>query len=190
MGMERLTPARRQWIADHVLPWEPYVRNWLRRYARIPPHEVDDYIQEAYSQLCDVDFSRVLGARPFFLRIVRNQWLDGRRRASVVQIESVGELGDLPIEDPIGPERVVSARQEYQRLLESLRDLSPQQRAVFELRVFQGLSVEEVARHMRIGAKTVQTHWQRARARVLRATYGGQAANPASERDDGEQARK
>lgn len=189
--MEKLTPERRQWIADHVLPWEPYIRRWLRRYARISPEEVDDLIQEAYSRLCGVDFSRITGARHFFQRIVRNRFLDARRRARVVEIECMGELGALPIEEPHGTERVVSARQEYERLLVVLQTLSPQQRAVFEFRVFQGLSVEAIGRHMGIGEKTVQTHWQRARVRVLRAIYGEEdAIYRSSERDAGEQARR
>lgn len=189
--MEKLTPERRQWIADHVLPWEPHVRNWLRRYARISSDELDDFIQEAYSRLCGVDFSRITCARQFFQSIVRNEFLDARRRARVVQIDCTAELHTLPIEEPFGPERVVSARQEYERLLEAAKELSPQQRAVFEFRLVKGLSLEEIAKCMGIGKKTVETHLQRAQAQVLREMYGKEnATSAARKRDDGEQARK
>jgi RNA polymerase sigma-70 factor (ECF subfamily) len=187
--MEKLTPERRQWIADHVLPWEPFIRKWLRRYARISSDEVDDVIQEAYARLCGVDFSRIAGGRQFFMSIVRNKFLDFRRHARVVQIESIGEFGTFPTEEALGPERVTSARQEYERLLEAVKQLPPQQRAVFELRKFQDLSVEEIVRHMGIGKKTVQTHLTRAQAQVLKFMYGGENATcRASERDDGEHA--
>jgi RNA polymerase sigma-70 factor (ECF subfamily) len=172
--MEKLTPERRQWIADHVLPWEPQVRNWLRRYTRISPDEIDDFIQEAYSRLCSVDFRRITDARRFFQRIVRNRVIDERRRARIVEIECLEEIASLPIEEPLGLERVVSARQDYERVLKIIKHLSLQQRAVFELREFQDLSVKEIARYMGIDKKTVRTHLQRAHAHVLRAMYGAE----------------
>lgn len=189
--MEKLTPERRQWIADQVLPWEPSIRNWLRRYARISPTDLDDVIQEAYAQLCDEDFASIQVARQFFQRIVRNRFLDYRRRLRVTPIDHVGELQALPIEEAIGPERVVSARQEYERLLEVLNTLPPQQRTAFQFRKFKDMSVAEISRRMGVGKKTVQTHLQRAKAQILTAMYGADAAvHRGGQNDDDEQARR
>jgi RNA polymerase sigma-70 factor (ECF subfamily) len=173
--MEKLTPEQRQWISDQVLPWEPSIRNWLRWRARVSAEELDDLIQEGYSRLCDVaDVSRIAGPRQYFRRILWNQFVDNRRRARVVPIESKEELGALPIEEPLGPERRVGARQEYELLLQAVKALSPQQRAVFEFKNFQDLSVDEISRRMRIGKKTVHTYLQRARAQIVRSMYGNE----------------
>jgi hypothetical protein len=56
--MEGLTQHQCQWIADHALPWEPYIRHGLRCHTRISLDEVDDFIQETYSRLCGVDVSQ------------------------------------------------------------------------------------------------------------------------------------
>ena len=141
-----LNAQRCQWIADHILPWEAEVRRWLRRYTRtLFADDIDDLIQEAYARLWSTDLTRIRNGRSFLYAVVRNALQDQRRRACVVQIECMAEMDALDVDETPGPERWVSARQQYELLLRVLEMLPPQRRRVYQLRKFEGLSQREVA---------------------------------------------
>ena len=138
--MEELTSLRHQWIADHILPWEAEVRRWLSRYTRaLLAQDIDDLIQEAYARLWSADFTRVRDGRTFLYSVVRNALQDQLRRARVVQIECVAEIESFNIDEAPGPERLVSAHQQYEQLLRVLQRLTPQRQTVYQLRKFEGL---------------------------------------------------
>ena len=168
--MEDLNRRRHQWIAEKVLPWEGEVRRWFKHYtSALPADEIDDLIQEAYARLWseDCDFTRIRNARAFLYSVVRNAAQDQIRRARVVQFEYIGELDVLVLDEAPGPERCLSARQEYERLLEALAKLTPRRRAVYQLRKFEGLSQKEIGRRLGIEEKTVENLLGRAQAQVV-----------------------
>jgi RNA polymerase sigma factor (sigma-70 family) len=170
--------ARGQWIADHIVPWEPEVRRWLRRCAcTLARDEIDDLIQEAYVRICDVDLRSIRNGRRFMYSVVRNALRDRVRRARVVHIESLAELDTLNIETP-GPERLISARQEYDRLVDAVCKLPPQRRAVFSSAKLHGLRNRQIARHLGISAKTVANHLHMAMAQVTELVYGQEEMEP------------
>ena len=61
--------------------------------------------------------------------------------------------------------------------LEHLARLSSRQSQIVELRYFGGLTVDEVARVLRISPKTVKRDWSLARAWLRRETGGRAAAS-------------
>lgn len=65
------------------------------------------------------------------------------------------EQVELPSAEP-SPERQVHARQEFERMLEVLRDLPPRCRQVFVLHRLHGRSYGEIARHCGISVKAVE----------------------------------
>ena len=189
--MEEFTRQRHQWMADHILVWEPAVRHWLCRYARtLTRDDIDDLLQEAYARLWKVDFSLVRSGRKLLFTTVANVLKDQLRRARVVSIESVAEFEPLGEEAP-GPEHRVSAQQRFERLLEAVKKLTPQQRAVFQASKFEGLNGEQIALRMGISKKTVENHMRFALAEVTRIMFGeGEIARQTSHRDDRERAPK
>jgi RNA polymerase sigma factor (sigma-70 family) len=170
--MEELTSLRHQWIADHILPWEAEVRRWLSRYTRtLLPQDVDDLIQEAYARLWSADFTRVRDGRTFLYSVVRNALQDQLRRARVVQIECVAEIESFNVDESPGPERLVSAHQQYERLLRVLARLTPQRQTVYQLRKFEGLSLREIAGKLGLAEKTVENLLRLAQAQVMEAMF-------------------
>jgi len=170
--MEESTSLRHQWIADHILPWQTEVRRWLSRYTRtLQAQDVDDLIQEAYARLWSADFTRVRDGRTFLYSVVRNALQDQLRRARVVQIECVAEIESFNVDEAPGPERLVSAHQQYERLLRVLRRLTPQRQTVYQLRKFEGLSLREIAGKLGLAEKTVENLLRLAQAQVMEALF-------------------
>ena len=170
--MEDLNDLRHQWIADHILPWEAEVRRWLRRYTRtLFADDIDDLIQEAYARLWSSDFTQIRNGRSFLYTVVRNALQDQRRRACVVQIECVAEMDALDVDETPGPERWVSARQQYELLLRVLEQLAPQRRRVYQLRKFEDLSQREIAQRLGVTEKTVENLLRLAHAQVMKALF-------------------
>jgi RNA polymerase sigma factor (sigma-70 family) len=188
--MEELT--RYQWIADHILPWEPEIRRWLRRRTySLSQHDIDDLIQEAYVRIWSDDLSSIRNGRTFMYSVVRNLLYDQFRRAHVVQMESVAELDALDIEGAPGPERMVSARQQYEHLVDIVNQLPKQRRAVFSARKFEGLAIREIAERLGLSEKTVANHLRLALAQVTQSMFGERdIACPTSERIIRERTRK
>lgn len=183
--MEDLTWRRHQWIADHILPWEAEVRRWLSRYARtLYADDIDDLIQEAYAKLWSSDFSHVKDGRRFLYTVVRNTLHDQLRRARIVQIECVAEIDTLDFGEVPGPERLVSARQQFEQLLEVLKTLTPQRRTVYQLRKFEDLPLREIAQRLGVTEKTVENLLRLAQAQVMQALFAeGEAADYTSEKN-------
>ena len=184
--MEDLTRLRQQWIADHILQWEAEVRRWLGRYTRtLRADDIDDLIQEAYARVWCADFTRIRDGRTFLYSVVRNVLQDQLRRARVVQIECVAEIDALDIDEAPGPERWVSAHQQYEQLLRVLEKLTPQRRAVYQLRKFEGLSLREIGLRLGIAEKTVENLLGLAQAQVMKALFAQGIAplRQTSERD-------
>jgi RNA polymerase sigma factor (sigma-70 family) len=183
--MEDLTWRRHQWIADHILPWEAEVRRWLSRYTRtLYADDIDDLIQEAYAKLWSSDFSHVKDGRRFLYTVVRNTLHDQLRRARIVQIECVAEIDTLDFGEVPGPERLVSARQQFEQLLEVLKTLTPQRRTVYQLRKFEDLPLREIAQRLGVTEKTVENLLRLAQAQVMQALFAeGEAADYTSEKN-------
>ncbi|HWM66074.1 MAG TPA: RNA polymerase sigma factor [Steroidobacteraceae bacterium] len=171
--MEELT--RYQWIADHILPWEPEIRRWLsRRTYTLSPDVIDDLIQEAYVRIWSADFRSIRNGRTFLYSVVRNALHDQFRHAHVVQIECIAELDALDIGEARGPERIVSARQQYEQLVDIVNELPQQRRAVFSARKFEDLSIREIAKRLGLTEKTVANHMRLALAQVTQSMFGEQ----------------
>jgi RNA polymerase sigma-70 factor (ECF subfamily) len=185
--MEDQTGLRHQWIADHILPWEAEVRRWLGRYTRTMfADDIDDLIQEAYAKLWSTDFTRIRDGRSFLFSVVRNTLQDQLRRARVVQIECVAEMDALDIDEAPGPERWVSARQQYEQLVRVLEKLTPHRRAVYQLRKFEGLSLREIAQKLGVTEKTVENLLRLAQGQVMKALFAEEDADSvqAGEKND------
>ena len=155
--MEQPALDRHQWMADHVLVWEPDVRRWLHRCAHtLTVHDIDDLMQEAYARVWRVNFSLVRDGRNLLFTVGSNVLKDQFRRARVVPIDSVAELELLDSEEVPGQEQWLSARQQYALLLQAVTRLAPQRRAVFEASKFDGLPIGEIAKRLGVSQRIVE----------------------------------
>jgi len=172
--------AKLRWIAAHLLPEEAAVRGWIARHVRtLSNADADDFVQEAYARFWPLDFTTIENPRAYFYAIVRNLIAEQARHARIVPMERMGEIDALNIvSDEPDPERSASARQELERLQRIIASLPPQCRLTFELRKFDGLSIRETAKRLRVTESTVEKHLTKALARILdaiglEATTGG-----------------
>jgi RNA polymerase sigma factor (sigma-70 family) len=62
------------------------------------------------------------------------------------------------------------------RALEELRGISERQADIVELRFYAGLKVQEIAEHLDLSRRTVQTEWARARDWLAERLSGGAGA--------------
>ena len=137
----------------------------LLRYVRrfLPSREdSEDIVQEAFLRTCE-HAKEVVEPRAFAFTVARNLATDSRRHTRLAKTDTLGDLSQSPVVAS-GPslEGEVLADEEGRLLREAVDQLSPQCRAVFQLRVFQGCSYKEIAERLGLAPKTVENHIGRA----------------------------
>jgi len=165
----------------------PLVERYYQRLYRIAVSylrdrdEALDVVQEtfvrAYQHASSWNASSEVA--PWLMRIAVNHAIDRcrRRKRGLALMEPLAE-GDhdtrVAAEDP-SPERQVLGREVSERLGQALRSLPDTQRAVFVLRHYQDMSLEEIAQTLGVRLGTVKSSLHRAiqrlrpRLRELRA---------------------
>jgi RNA polymerase sigma-70 factor (ECF subfamily) len=103
---------------------------------------------------------------PWLTRIVVNQSIDqyrrGRRRAARMEALVPGDHDErIAVVEP-SPERSVMGREVGETIRDAVLGLPEMQRAVFVLRHYEELSLEEIARALRISLGTVKSSLHRA----------------------------
>jgi len=155
--MGPINTERARWLAAVILPLEPQIRAWL---SRVTPAslEPDDLIQEAYAKLVALSsVEHITQPRPYFFQIVRNLILEHVRHAQVVAIEAKSELlSRHTVFDDRSPERIVSGRQELDRLYVAIQQLPPGCRRIFVMRKLEQLPQKEIAARLGISENTVE----------------------------------
>jgi RNA polymerase sigma-70 factor (ECF subfamily) len=150
---------RALWLAEHVLPCEPALRNWLQRRLSVR-QDADDVVQETYAILAAMaDVSHVRQPRAYVYSVAQSVVLQQLRRAQVVSIEAVAEIDHVAIcGDEVCPERTASSRQELARIGALIDGLPDKCREAFVLRRVEGYSQREIAQRMQISENTVEKH--------------------------------
>lgn len=167
------------WVVANVIPHEANVRAWLRRY-RVSPEDIDDLIQEAYCKIARLEeVDHIDRPDGYFFQIVRNLHRDQIRRARIVRIDSMGEMGELSVcsEQP-SPERIVGATRELEQVRRLISSLPPLCRQVIQLRKIEGVPQKEIARRLGLSESTVENEAVRGTALImnaLRKQRGGEA---------------
>ncbi len=168
MGIDRKTIVN--WVALEVMPHEKTVRAWLKR-LHIDRDEIDDLIQEAYCNLAGLQqIDHIARPDAYFFLTVKNILNDKYRRAKVVRIEGIAELDSLGMaSDEPSPERIISARREWEAVARVIRALPSRCRRVFELRKVHGLSQKHIARQLNISESAVENEGVKGMRLILQA---------------------
>lgn len=129
------------------------------------PQDALDVTQDAFVRAYDAlaSFDRARPFAPWFYTIVTNLALNfAQRRHHVEALEPEIERQD----ESATPEQRVLVAEEQEQVREALRRLPPFQRAVIELRHFQGLSYDEISAALDIPVSDVKSHLFRARQKL------------------------
>lgn len=176
--MGRLAAGDREALA-------PLMERHHRRLYRVAlaylrhPDDALDAVQETFVKAF-VHAPRWDGAAdvaPWLTRIAVNQSIDiyrrGRRRRAAEEPldDAAGAPRPLALDDP-SPERQVLGREIGERVGSALRTLPERQRAVFVLRHYEELSLEEIARTLGMSLGTVKSSLHRAVARMRERLQG------------------
>ncbi|WP_202926350.1 RNA polymerase sigma factor [Pseudoxanthomonas wuyuanensis] len=151
--------ARTRWFMQRVLPHEPALRAWLgRRHA--PAFDVDDLIQESYAILAErEDLDDILNPRAYLFQVAQSLVVRNIRRAQVVSIHSIEDLGQVEFADEgATPERAALDRDELRRLASLISAMPGQAREAFVLRRVHDLPQREIAERMGLAESTVEKH--------------------------------
>jgi RNA polymerase sigma-70 factor (ECF subfamily) len=161
------------WVGSHVLPHEAAVRAWLRRWTG-RAQDIDDVIQEAYSRLASLDSVAHIGSgRAYLFQTTRNIVLEQVRRAKIIRIDNVTDIGTLSIVDEAPPlDRVVAGARELQRVEQLIDQLPLKCRRVFVLRRIHGVSQREIAGMFGISESAVEKLAMRGLKLILKALEG------------------
>jgi RNA polymerase sigma-70 factor, ECF subfamily len=143
------------------------------------PDDALDAVQETFVKAF-VHAPRWDGAAdvaPWLTRIAVNQSIDiyrrGRRRRAAEEPldDAAGAPRPLAVGDP-SPERQMLGREIGERVGSALRTLPERQRAVFVLRHYEELSLDEIARTLGMSLGTVKSSLHRAMARMRERLQG------------------
>jgi RNA polymerase sigma factor (sigma-70 family) len=161
--MPSVSTERAHWLATHILPLEAQLRAWLRR---VTPRgiEVDDLIQEAYAKLASLpENTRIAYPKAYFYQITKRLISDHIRHSTVISIETLAEAAQLSgLGADFTPERILSGRQELERLYQAIASLPDPCRAVFVMRKFDDMPQKAIAAELRISENTVEKRMARA----------------------------
>jgi RNA polymerase sigma factor (sigma-70 family) len=139
---------------------------WRNRLARVvsrlvPPHEVEDVVQETYVRACEFNAgSEIRSAGTFMTRIARNLALDHLKRAEQRLASPVGDdtealFGAAP-EAGAEPFHQVASREEFSLFCEAVRELPLPCRKVFILKKVYGHSQRDIAQALNLSENTVE----------------------------------
>jgi RNA polymerase sigma-70 factor (ECF subfamily) len=151
------------------------LRTPLRRYfmnRQIPPHEVDDLVQEVFLKLSargGVD--HVERIEPYVFATASNLLRDRRRHLTSRAAEShvpYDESLHGSTRTALEPDRILLGGQLVTRLVEALYELPEKTRTVFSLYHFEELTHKEIAQRLGIALSTVEKTMARANAYLLK----------------------
>ena len=153
--------ARADEIRDLYLSMRPGIARAVS--GIVPPHEVEDIVQETYVRLCRVGGpGRIRRPKSYLFRTARNLALDSVKRAE----HRLGQPWNERLEEGIGNagaevdevfEQAVSS-EEFGRFCEAVRLLPVQARRVFVLKKVYGYSQREIADELGLAESTVEKH--------------------------------
>jgi RNA polymerase sigma factor (sigma-70 family) len=152
---------RNSWLAKEILVHERALRGYLRRFFK-DVADIEDVVQETYARLLSLNDAAAAAVRDwhaFLFTSARNVSLDRIRKARVISLDTLAEMGSLDVLDETpSADDGLNARQELTLLLETIASLPDRCRQALTLRKLYGLSQREIAKRLGITESTVEKH--------------------------------
>ena len=129
----------------------------------VPPHEVEDIVQETYVRLCQVGTpEQIHHPKSYLHKMARNLALDSLKRAENrlaehwhEGVDTIRDLADPALDETY--EQAASS-EEFGHFCEAVRRLPVQARRVFVLKKVYGYSQREISTELGIAESTVEKH--------------------------------
>ena len=145
--------------------------------------EADTITQDTFVQAY-TNLAKFQGRSEFetwLTRIAINRSRDFLRRRKFVSLFVVNSEGDEemmiePVDDRPDPERQYLSIQLRRAIERAQKTLSAQQQVIFRLRHYENMSLEDIARHLRLQAATVRVHLFRAIHKIRKELEGWESA--------------
>ena len=130
--------------------------------------EAEDLTQEAflraYHQIASFDLSRPFG--PWMRTLAANLCFNHLKKARLDRVLLEDERDQLPDDPWRGPEGALEINQDHKALYQAIWNLPDIQRMALELRHFQGLTYQEMAKALNLPLNTVRSHLYRGRQKL------------------------
>jgi RNA polymerase sigma-70 factor (ECF subfamily) len=129
----------------------------------VPPHEIEDVVQETYVRICQAkNAEKISSKKSFMFTTAKNLALDYQKRAGTrlvdnkVDWDELEQLIENKHNDPVLND--VITNDEFSKFCEAIRQLPSQCRKVFVLKKVYGYTQKEIAKNMNISESTVEKH--------------------------------
>lgn len=158
------SPAHSQRIAEWARSWNAGLTRFLRR--RVPGQiDAEDLAQEVYVRLLRVEkLDSIEEPQAYLYRVASNVAAEWRMRACHSKPHSADELDALVA--AATPESLLNEAQFSAQLNAALSTLAPMGRAAIYLKLRDGMSHEEIAKHLGITPRRVRRHLTHAYAHL------------------------
>jgi len=151
--------------SDGVFAMFESVRSRLSKSVAkiVPPHEIEDVVQETYVRVCQFEEENAIShPKAFMFRTARNIALDHVKRAESVLTTGVDNENDFNL-SKLGrwddePYRRTASNNEFELFCKAVRTLPRQCRRTFVLKKVYGYSQKEIASRLNISESTVKKH--------------------------------
>ena len=129
----------------------------------VPPHEVEDIVQETYVRICQIDNKeRIESPKSFMFKTARNLALDYLKQSNVKLVDKVNDLelieSLLQKDDSDEMYEIAIIDKEFSQFCDAVRLLPVQCRRAFVLRKVYGYTQKEISEKMGISQSTVEKH--------------------------------
>ncbi len=153
-------------FADRAQRYAPALRHYFSR--RVPASDVEDLVQDVFVRMQAAQSRQpIQNIERYMFVIARNVLVSQNRKRTARRFRLHSELKESrDYADEITPERIVIAKEEYERVMQSILDLPPRARAAFQFHRFDNLTYQEIADRMCISKESVKELMHRALVRI------------------------
>lgn len=129
----------------------------------VPPHEIEDVVQETYVRICQAkNTEKISSKKSFMFTTAKNLALDYQKRAGTRLVDDKVHWDELEglLENKHYDHVLtdVITNDEFSKFCEAIRQLPSQCRKVFILKKVYGYTQKEIAKNMNISESTVEKH--------------------------------
>ncbi len=129
----------------------------------VPPHEIEDIVQETYVRICKIENSdNINSPKSFIYKTARNLALDYQKQAKIRLVDGIDNMEALEqllceqYKDEMYESTLTD--NEFSNFCEAVRLLPIQCRKVFVLKKVYGYSQREIAAQLELSESTVEKH--------------------------------